>query len=361
MPTEVRGDPTTIDAAWMTEALEAGGVAAGATVLDVQLEGLIGTGQMGRNARFGLRWDDPGDRPATVVGKFPAEDLRARTTGFDNGSYHKELVFYRDLKPSVGIRTPRPYATRWDDAAPDFVLLMEDLASSIQGDQLVGLTADQAALAVEQAVALHHPRWGDDRLAVVVGRSAEEAAEMIGAIYAATMEGTLSRLGDGLNNEAITLVGDLAPLVERWALGRGTPSTLVHMDFRPDNFLFAAEPEAPPLVVVDWQTFGYGRGTNDLAYMIGGSFEPTERAAVETALVAEYGQRLRATGIHYPPEDCWRDYCETSVWGVIMSVIATMLAGETERGNAMLTTMLRRHAQHAIDLDALDLLREDDR
>ena len=39
-----------------------------------------------------------------------------------------------------------------------------------------------------------------------------------------------------------------------------------------------------------------------------------------------------------------------------MSVIATMLAAQTERGDIMLTTMLRRHALQAIDLDALSLV-----
>ncbi len=98
-----------------------------------------------------------------------------------------------------------------------------------------------------------------------------------------------------------------------------------------------------------------------IAYAIGGGFEPDVRAAVERDLVADYCARLNAAGIDYAMDECWRDYCENSVWGVVMSIIATMLAEETERGNEMLTTMLRRHARHALDLDALALLRKDDR
>ena len=79
-----------------------------------------------------------------------------------------------------------------------------------------------------------------------------------------------------LDDDVIELVRDFAPLVERWASGTGTPFTLAHLDFRPDNFLFGVEPGAPPLVVVDWQTITFGPGTHDLAYMIGGGFEPED-------------------------------------------------------------------------------------
>lgn len=357
----VRGDPETIDAEWLTGVLTASGVADGARVTDVQVGDFIGTGQMGRNVRFHLSWDQPEGRPATLVAKFPTKEAVVRATAFGNGSYAKEYLFYDRLQPTVDIRTPRSYAAIWDDDVPDFVLLMEDLAASEQGDQFVGLTPDRAALVVEQAVALHAPRWGDDRLAALLGRSSEETAGMLSALYTGTLEGTLLRLGQSLPQEVVDFTRRLAPLVARWSLGRGTPSTLVHMDFRPDNFLFGAAPEAPPLVVVDWQTIAYTGGTNDLAYAIGGGFEPTDRAEVEHDLVTEYCDRLRAAGIDYSMDDCWRDYCENSVWGVVMSVLATMLAEESERGNAMFTTMLRRHAQHAIDVDALSLLANDDR
>ncbi len=359
---EVRSDPEGVDALWLTAVLRDSGVAGDATVTDVRVGDYIGTGQMGRNVRFHLSWDDPTDRPATLVGKFPTLDVMTRMTGFGNGSYRKEFVFYDDLQSTVEVRAPQPYATVWDDAVPDFVLLMEDLSGSEQGDQLAGLTVDQAALAVEQAVKLHAPRWGDDSLMQSLGQTTDDAVQLLTMVYAGTKVGTLDRLGANLDDEVIRLVDDLEPLIGRWAAGRSdTTRTLVHMDFRPDNFLFAATPDAPPMVVVDWQTMAYGAGTNDVAYAIGGGFEPAERAAVERELVEDYSARLAAAGVDYPVERCWRDYCESSVWGVVMSIIATMLAEETERGNEMLTTMLRRHARHALDLDALNLLRQDDR
>ena len=355
--TEVRSDPFAIDAAWLTNVLEDAGVARGAKVLDVELVTFVGTGQMGRNVRFSITWENAEGRPATVVGKFPTDDPTARATGFENGSYLREYVFYSELRPTVDIRTPDVWVALYDAEVPDFVFLMEDLKESAQGDQMRGLTLDEAALGVEQAVALHGPRWGDETLLGLLGGPREEAAERLEMIYAATAEGTLARLGHRVDDDVIALVRDLAPLVGRWAMGTDTPSTLVHMDFRPDNFLFAAAPAAPPLVVVDWQTISYGLGTCDVAYMIGGGFEAEPRARVERDLVDDYCRRLNAAGVSYDADACWRDYRLSSLWGVVMSVIATMLAEETERGNEMLTTMLRRHARHALDLDAIGMLR----
>jgi hypothetical protein len=94
----------------------------------------------------------------------------------------------------------------------------------------------------------------------------------------------------------------------------------------------------------------------DIAYMIGGSFEPTERARVERELIADYLARMAAAGVDYDADTAWRDYRLGAVWGVVMSVIATILAAETERGNDMLTVMAQRHGRHAIDLDSMGLL-----
>ena len=54
---------------------------------------------------------------------------------------------------------------RFDADAPDFVLIMEDLADSAQGDQFSEPPDDVHQPAIEQAAALHGPRWGDPTLA----------------------------------------------------------------------------------------------------------------------------------------------------------------------------------------------------
>ena len=357
-PLDVRAEPDDIDAAWMTDALERAGVARGAAVTEVHVQGYIGTGQTGRNARLALTWDDPADRPATVVGKFASADPNARLAAFTNGTYENEWAFYHHLAHTLHIRTPECHAALYDHDAPSFVLIMEDIAGSRQGDQFAGLTLDEAALTIEQAVGMHAPRWGDPTLADFAPHrpKGDEAAMMLGMVYQMMVEPFLDRLGPGLDADVIDLVRALGPLAPGWAAGNDTPRTVVHLDYRPDNFMFGVEEGAPPLVVVDWQTVNHGFAMWDIAYLIGGAFEPADRAKAERDLIDDYLARMRAAGVEYAADTAWTDYRLGSVWGVVMSVIATILAAETERGNDMLTVMAQRHGRHAIDLQALDLL-----
>lgn len=358
MSAEVRDDPAMIDAAWMTEALEASGAARGATITDLELVGFIGTGQTGRNARFALTWDEPEGRPASVVGKFASADENAKASAFQTGTYLTEHLFYSEMAPTLAVRAPHCHVARFDADAPAFVLIMEDLAGSRQGDQFIGLTTDEAALAIEQAVGLHAPRWGDPTL-VDFGTHRPKGAEagmMLGMVYSMMVDPFLERLGPGLDADVIDLVRALGPKVAGWTARSDTPRTLVHLDFRPDNFMFGATPDAPPLVIVDWQTATDGNAMNDLAYMIGGSFEPARRADVERDLLADYRSRMQAAGVEYGADAMWRDYRLSAIWGVVMTVIATILAAQTERGDQMLTVMAQRHGRHALDLAALELL-----
>ncbi len=145
----------------MSEALDEAGIADGATVTDVEFAGYIGTGQMSRNGRFRLTWDQPEGRPASVVGKFPSDDESTRVAAFQSGTYLGEYSFYAEIAKTVDVCTPHCWVARIDEEQQSFVLIMEDMASSVQGDQFTGSTLDEVALALEQAAGLHAPRWGD--------------------------------------------------------------------------------------------------------------------------------------------------------------------------------------------------------
>ena len=108
--------------------------------------------------------DQPEGRPASVVGKFPSEDDNTRVSAFESGTYLGECSFYADIAKTVDVCTPRCWVARMDEERQSFVLIMEDMASSVQGDQFAGSTVDEVALALEQAAGLHAPRWGDPTL-----------------------------------------------------------------------------------------------------------------------------------------------------------------------------------------------------
>ncbi len=356
---DIRSDPTTIDSAWMNEALRASGIGGSATLTKCTFEGFVGTGQTGCNARFSLEWDNPEGRPRTVMGKFPSLDATARATGFGGTAYVAEYNFYSRIAPTVDVRAPQCYHAALDVEAQAFCLIMEDLSGSEQGDQFVGLNLDEAELAIDQAVLLHAPRWGDPTLSeVAVNPSTpEERAGHLSMIYGFLLPAFIDRLGARLSPEILQVIQDATPLIERWALGSGTPLTVAHYDFRPDNFLFAREPDAPPLVIVDWQTANEGLGMVDVAYMIAGSFTPERRREVERQLVESYRQKMNAAGIDYDADTCWRDYRFGSVWGLVITVLATSMAARTERGDDLFVTMATQYGHLVLDHDALSLLK----
>ncbi len=70
-----------------------------------------------------------------------------------------------------------------------------------------------------------------------------------------------------------------------------------------------------------------------------------------------YRSELERRGVNgFTDAQCQADYALGSLHGVVVAVRATTVADQTERGDAMLTLMLNRHARHALDLDVLDLL-----
>ena len=58
----------------------------------------------------------------------------------------------------------------------------------------------------------------------------------------------------------------------------------------------------------------------------------------------------------YDWDRCWHDYRRGTWAGLIMAVAASMLVERTDRGDQMFLTMADRHARHALDLDAVELL-----
>ena len=73
-------------------------------------------------------------------------------------------------------------------------------------------------------------------------------------------------------------------------------------------------------------------------------------------IVRKLGQRLATYGVELAEGLVWRDYRHGALWGVIMTVLTSFGVEHTERGDRMFAAMAARHARHAIELDALDVL-----
>ncbi len=352
-------DPERVDASWLTDVLRFAGSVRDATVTSFTTE-VVGTGQMGRNVRFRLEWDgETSDAPPTVVVKFPSNDPKSRATGTAQGVYLKEVRFYQELKQYVGIRTPLCHFAEIAPNATDFVMVMEDLAPAVQGDQLAGCSERAAALALAELAKLHAPRWGDpslERIEFLAG-AGSDGAQLLQAVYQGVWPGFAERYGAQLDADALALSERLGEALPGWILGRTGPLTLVHGDYRLDNMLFGTRTGGYPLTVVDWQTIALGPGAGDASYFLGASLLTPDRRACERELVRGYHEQLCALGVRdYSADACWRDYRRQAFGGVVMAVVASMIVEQTERGDEMFLAMATRHAAHAIDLESEALL-----
>lgn len=349
--------PGEVDPAWLTEVLQQAGELPEGRVVDLETTS-VGTGQVGQNIRFSLTLEGapPGTR-SSVVGKFASDDEQSRATGVAQRNYWKEVRFYNELVGSLGIQTPRCFfaAAEAEDSAR-FVILMEDLAPAEQGDQIQGCSPDEAALALEELAKLHAPRFGDRALAKLdwIGHPSEEANQILAALYGTFYAGFAERYADRLTPEVLDAARRFGDGILTWTAGHQGPTAVTHGDYRLDNMLFGTREGGYPLAVVDWQTPSEGYPVSDASYFLGAGLLPELRRKDERALLKHYHDHLRTGGVtDFSFERCFEDYRRFAWSGVIMAVVASMIVGQSDRGDEMFLAMASRHATHALELDAL--------
>ena len=128
-------NPNDVTADWLTKVLNNAGYSGSIASFTKKN---VGTGQVGQNVRFTLTFDGDRSAPDTIVGKFPSSDPESRAAGVSQLTYMREAKFYKHILPSVKIQTPTPLFVDFNEETHAFVLVMEDLAPAVQGDQITG-------------------------------------------------------------------------------------------------------------------------------------------------------------------------------------------------------------------------------
>ncbi len=346
--------PELLTPEWVTAALRHSGH--DVTVVDVART-QVGTGQMGTSIRLDLTFDgDAEGLPPTLVAKLPAGDAQQRS--MVAGIYRTEVEFYRQLAPTVSVRTPRCY---YSDLAPtwtEFVLLLEDLAPREQGDQIRGCTVDEARVAVVNLAGLHGPRWGDPTLTdhewmqLIAG----DGATMIGLVMRDATDRFIERYGDRLGDADIELLGRIPELLPGWILARPERVAPIHGDYRLDNLLFGEGDD--PVATVDWQTITLGLPARDLAYFLSTGLRTVDRRTHEDELIELYHSTLVEHGVSgHSLEECRDDYRFSMLQGPLITIVGAAYGAPTERGDEMFLAMATRSAQAIRDHGTLDMLR----
>lgn len=354
-PPPVSASRTLVTPDKLTEVLRRAGLLTSGSVVDIAWEP-VGHGQAADNFRLRPSYSG-GDGPTTLIGKFPSSDERSARMG-SNGLYLGEVSFYRDLAPRLDISVPRAVTAEIQPDGASFVILLEDLSPAHGADQLTGCSADQAALALEQAAVLHAQSWHDASLA---------SLEWLGTVPAGlrSIADALPRLLDRLEAsfsdvvtpESMATLRQLTHHVPAWKHAIERPTCLWHQDFRVDNLLFDAKGGDVPVAVLDWQTVSFGPGIADVSLLLGGSLTIEDRRSNERELVRGYHQALLANGVEdYGLDQCWDDYRAYAVHGVSNGINGPTQVKRSERGDQMWGVWIERHTQQARDLDSYEAL-----
>lgn len=341
-----------LTADWFMSALRPSGVLREGAVTHAHTQS-IGTGQMGRVVRATLMVDGPEPTSLSFIVKMAATDPNSRQMCIALGIYEPEIRFYQEIAPKVKMRVPVCHFAAFSPDTSMFTIVMEDVGPFTRsGDVLAGGTVAQAALAINALAELHAPLWNPMQLRGCAWLDHQRTVQLFSQLPAG-MEPFLSRFGAGLTVEQATLIRRVLPNAEKWAQQWATPSVVVHGDYRLDNMLFGTKADAPPLVVIDWQTVRLGPPLLDAAYYLGASLSTDDRRVNERHLIREYHQRLVAAGVGgFDFDACWKNYRRYSLYGLLMIAGITAGVQQTERGDAMLLASVRRYADLVLDLEA---------
>ena len=349
--------PSEVTPDWINRVLRGSGLHGGVESLAARR---VGTGQVGESYRFTLNYaGDPGGSPTTLVGKFPASDPVSRATGVAMGNYVREVNFYRQLQASALVATPHCLFTDVNTETCDFVLIMEDLAPAVVGDQTKGISLDAAALGLGEAAKLHASHWGDPNIEDMAWISDTRASPqpVDAGFIAGLWTGFLERYGDRVKPNCAAIGEAIVARYGQFRSGYSGHRCLIHMDFRPDNMLFGTETGGRAITIVDWQSLGWGCCMGDVSYFLAGAITREERRANERALLKDYHRRLLALGVTgYDFDALWRDYARYSFTLFNMGFAAAMIVERTPRGDDMFFQMLESGAAMVEDLDAVRLL-----
>ena len=340
----------------ITSMLRASGRYDGVTVDSLNVTA-IGTGQMAASYRLDITYAAAVDgAPTSVVAKVASIDEASRQMAVATAAYRREVLFYQQLSAQVETRTPKCFYADIAEDNVSFIALLEDLGPARTLDQLGGCNADEAALAICQAAALHGSSWHREYLQAE-WLPVESVWNMLGAAVPQVTEPWLERFGEMLDIEHVSTVRRLTTEVGAWLETLHNHRTLWHGDFRLDNLLFDAREGAVPVAVVDWQSVAAAPGIIDVSYFLGNSMVEAERVKHERDLVTEYHDRLRSYGVeNYTFEECWREYQAHALFGLVLTIPVSMSVQTTERGDAMFGAMARRAADQIIANDSFAAL-----
>ncbi len=338
---------------WMTAALSAGraGVVIDAVTVQMRDDGT------NRRGRLALTYAE-GTGPATAFVKGVDPDHR-ELIKMTSGLFHEPRLFAAGIE--LPLEHPVVYATAIDEAAEDFVIVMEDLTArgADPRDATRPLTPQQAASAVRGLARMHGKYWGERLSSSPELDWVEPFLPWDGMQYA-PLPAAQERLSADTPAEVLALTID--QLVDDiWkpyirSLIRA-PQTLLHGDPHIGNTYLLPDGEVGFL---DWQVLRRGNWSLDLGYFLQGALTTADRRVHEDALLVEYRDALGLPAAELPDLDEIRLRYRASVAHGLCTWLATASAGELWQRPDIALALAQRYSMAYGDLQTAQAIAEID-
>lgn len=325
----------------------------------------VGEGLLSSLYRLELDYGTDCQGPRTLVVKLMPPDLKARVLGAYLGLFEAETAYYTlDMPRITGMLAPKVHVASYGGFGRYF-LLMEDMAPAKCGDQIKGMSFEEACAALRAVTGLHAkffnrvgiaeetaewPRRLDDppyfKLIKQAYRDAEKILDADRFVLFGLDPNKLPNVKELIQYMADEEIYDgftkevLNNFTEKneWSQFR---STLVHGDFRADNIF--CQTSDGQLKIIDYQITRESPPGFDVCYFVYGSMTTDMRRRHEAELLQVYFDAMRRAGTDLTMEELLLTYQHSIVTCLIMAVIAQKDANtQADRGKLLIKTFFDR-------------------
>jgi hypothetical protein len=333
---------------WLTNTLRTSGYLKRGTITNIHLQALS-------DVPFGapkIRWlvidysqDAICDIPHKVVLKLAPKE--------------KEFFFYTQIIKWMGeVLVPHCYLAQQSDDKAQAIFLLEDLSNThFQTEWPVPPSLELCEMAIDCLSSFHAVWWNDPRMETEFREKVTKGNYWTGRLNEAMerLPEFLDFIGDRLSADRKAIYEKILASSNHHWMPESTRNTktFLHGDIHFWNFLFPRDSSKHEIRIFDWNSWDIGKGTNDLAYMMGLHWYPDLRKEREQHLLKRYHNKLHEQGVSgYSWDDCWLDYRESC----IMNLLIPVWQWQRETTSIVWWSHLERSFLTFDDLDLMELL-----
>jgi hypothetical protein len=193
----------------------------------------------------------------SVIVKMASQVPSKRRLANQFNSYQREHKFYKNIAPELALNTPQCYYNHFQLAPLSLCLVLEDVNYDLPGSGNQPFPQIKNHAVLKHLAALHKSHWNQGKgLPAFI-----DNLDQIGASYNKVFRRQHVLSTNLLSNFSMQVIEhyiDQGPPVQP-----PHPSTLIHVDFKPDNFSLKNH-----LTVFDWGDYCFGPPAFDLAYFM---------------------------------------------------------------------------------------------